>query len=372
MTFDCLKKEVSEKLRHKVIIANLIGAILILASEITIAYFFYLDQFVTDIFEYSLVRIIIPSLFSFSALFISILISRKHNVQDKTKNYVSIGSMFVLCSVVSIFHNYYTLLLVAVVVPFFMCSAFGDKKLLNSISIATIPVTLFSFLISYHEKSINTDSLYRFTTFLCCVVFIIVAYVCANVIMNIQKTQMDYLYFSNNNERELIERLQLDHLTELNNRNSLKDGLADAIKRYIFGNDLYCLVMIDVDHFKQINDSYGHLKGDIVLKNLSRIIKKHLVDGDSAYRFGGEEFLVLMMAKPENTVDCVYKEIQKMAEEFKSTEYDFCEGKKIIFSAGICSCKDILEIDEWIKRADEAMYVSKSEGRDRITVYNKE
>lgn len=371
MTFECLKKELHEKLRRRMWIANLIGAILILLSEIVIALFFYRDNFILDLPEYICLRILIPSGMSFSAILISSIIIKSNKFSEFVKNFVAVGSIFILCSVVSVFHNYYTLLLVAVIVPFFMCSAFGSKKILNIISIATIPITVVSFVISYNERFINTDVLYRVTTFLCCIVFIIVSYVCANVLLNILQVQMDYLSFSNKNERDLIERLQLDPLTELNNRTRLKEILAEALKNFTFSNEKYYLVMIDVDRFKSINDTYGHLKGDIVLKRLAHIIKNHLLEGDYGFRFGGEEFLVLLKAKTGEELDSVYEEVRRIGEEFSSSEYDFCAGTMITFSAGICSCENIHESDDWIKGADEAMYTSKIEGRNRITVYNK-
>lgn len=369
MTFEELRKELNEKLRSRVYKCNFLASLFVLLSEVIVFYFFYASEMIDDVRLYLRLRILIPSLLSFGSLFLFRFLITRKKFSEFSNNLFSVLSVYVLCSTVAVFHNYYSMILLAMIVPVLMSAAFGDRRILLLITVMTVPVAAVAYYLNYNERSISFGSMYRLANLITCSCFLIAGYILARSFLKMQQIQMNYLRFSNQNEKELIERLHIDPLTELNNRTGLKEILAEAIKKFTFENVIYYLVMVDVDHFKIINDTYGHLKGDIVLKKLAHIIKAHLIEGESAFRFGGEEFLLLLKAKPEDSFEVVYDEIKSIGTEFCETEYDFCPGQKITFSAGLCSCEYVHEVDEWIKWADEAMYTSKIEGRNRITVH---
>lgn len=163
-----------------------------------------------------------------------------------------------------------------------------------------------------------------------------------------------------------------DPLTRLPNRRQFDISLAREMSRtHSFGHPM-CLMIIDIDYFKKVNDSFGHLAGDEILRQLGELIKKHFRNTDFAARFGGEEFTVIM---PETGID----EAVALAEAFRmaveNTEFD--TGYACIWitiSAGIC----IYDPDdrfnggnELIDAADHALYDAKQSGRNRVTVYDK-
>ncbi len=371
MTFEGFKKELNEKLRTRMLLADLVAACLILVAQICIAWFIFTANPELNRLHYIVLRIATPSGLNFITFFIALTIVKYGRKGDFVKNLASILSVYELCSVVAIFHNYYTLVMVSMAVPVFMSAVYGDKRILRVINTLTIPVIFVSFYTNYHEYLINTDSLYWLTSMMCLLVFLILAFVCAEVILIIQKKQMDYMMHSNQNEKDLIERLKLDPLTELNNRNSLKENLPKYIEQFASGRCSAFVVMIDIDHFKQVNDTFGHLQGDNVLKRLSQIIRKNMSSRDMAFRFGGEEFLLLLARKPEATCEDIKDFVSWIKEEFCKSEYDFCSDL-ITFSAGIAECKHNLTGEEWIRRADDAMYLSKVNGRNLITISDVE
>jgi len=121
----------------------------------------------------------------------------------------------------------------------------------------------------------------------------------------------------------------------------------------------YCIVMIDIDHFKKINDTYGHLKGDEVLKHFVKIIKSNIRKSDYLVRYGGEEFLIIL---PESDKNTAIKILQKIKVKLITSNFDI----KYTFSAGVAD--EELDLIEKIKLADDRLYKAKESGRDRFIV----
>lgn len=134
------------------------------------------------------------------------------------------------------------------------------------------------------------------------------------------------------------------------------------------------LLMIDIDWFKHYNDFHGHPKGDEVLKRISKLFKSSLRITDKIYRYGGEEFAILLPETNKEQAIIVAERLQNLIlKESFYGERDSQPNKKITISIGIATYPvDASTIQDFIKCADEALYASKRNGRNRITVYNKE
>jgi len=131
------------------------------------------------------------------------------------------------------------------------------------------------------------------------------------------------------------------------------------------------LIMLDIDHFKRFNDTWGHLAGDEVLNVLSATLKRTVRIEDVASRFGGEEFCVL-------AIECDERKLQDMSERIRlaieamNVSYDDTE-LKVTVSLGCCCLDPGLHVspNAYIEMADKALYLSKSEGRNRFTIYRR-
>lgn len=128
-------------------------------------------------------------------------------------------------------------------------------------------------------------------------------------------------------------------------------------KRY--GRNL-CALFFDIDHFKNINDTYGHDIGDIVLKDLASLVLVHIRETDFFARWGGEEFIILL---PETTSENALVLSEHIRNEIAS--HTFEKVDKITISIGITSLKGNERQNTFLKRLDKALYTSKSEGRNR-------
>lgn len=146
-----------------------------------------------------------------------------------------------------------------------------------------------------------------------------------------------------------------DTLTSLNNRRSLESI-----------SDYDCLILGDIDHFKIINDTYGHLVGDEVLVEISSVFKHFVRETDYVCRWGGEEFLIFLKNCDDEDAygkaNLLREKIMELSDEF---------GFEITMSFGVSNLSD-RTLEDAIKNADEAMYESKHNGRNRVTVYQLE
>lgn len=164
--------------------------------------------------------------------------------------------------------------------------------------------------------------------------------------------------------REELERLStLDGLTGLANRRHLLSRLALESSRAKRGHHIFAVLMVDVDHFKDYNDSYGHLAGDEVLVRIAGILRESCREVDCAARYGGEEFLVLLTETGmEGAVEVAERVRARLASETFA-------GGTITLSVGVASYPDFGETPEAvIMSADVALYQAKHMGRDRVVM----
>ena len=163
--------------------------------------------------------------------------------------------------------------------------------------------------------------------------------------------------------KELEKNSNLDGLTKIFNRRALDIYLKEVCDKKELKHELHIL-LLDIDDFKKINDSYGHVAGDKVLIFISNILRKTLRDGDKLFRYGGEEFLIILNRIDIKTCQKIAKRILKLI----STNQLFYKGKPIKITTSIGSTKfypgDTPET--LISRADKALYMSKNNGKNQM------
>lgn len=152
-----------------------------------------------------------------------------------------------------------------------------------------------------------------------------------------------------------------DPLTGLLNRRVVMEQMDNEVQKYNRYQIPFSILFIDVDHFKMINDNYGHDKGDRVLKLMGSLMNQHTRSTDVCVRWGGEEFMVL-------AVNTDLKNSLQLAEHFREVieNYDFEIGRKVTVSIGVSTVNKGQDKEEMIKVADNALYAAKTTGRNRI------
>ena len=169
-----------------------------------------------------------------------------------------------------------------------------------------------------------------------------------------------------------VQRLAItDTLTGSLTRRHFLWRCQEEIKRSQKFGYPFSLLMLDIDHFKEINDHYGHLVGDVVLVEVVKCIKKNIREIDSLSRYGGEEFCVLLAETKKPEAKFAAERIRQAVENEMITAYD--ERVSVTVSIGIASFpEDSQELNTLIDKADTALYQAKQAGRNRVEVYNQE
>jgi len=162
--------------------------------------------------------------------------------------------------------------------------------------------------------------------------------------------------------QELEEEVRRDGLTQVFNR-----GCFDKdIERIFYQHDQHdamALLLVDIDHFKNVNDTYGHQKGDEILHNVAQTLVKYTRKGDLVYRYGGEEFSILL---PQTSAE----EAQIVMEKLRTK---VSEETGVTISIGAANYESGLAGPEYlIKQADQALYMAKAGGRNCGVIYTKE
>ncbi|WP_053936628.1 GGDEF domain-containing protein [Amantichitinum ursilacus] len=157
--------------------------------------------------------------------------------------------------------------------------------------------------------------------------------------------------------KELNLRAERDFLTGAGNRRALQRTLMECAS-----SSAPCsLLLLDIDHFKRINDQYGHSVGDAVLVSVSALIHARIRANDRLFRYGGEEFLIVAKGTPAGAASCLAEDLRALVERAA-----MIQQQTVTVSIGIATLRPGEPISEWVARADERLYAAKAAGRNCI------
>ncbi|WP_337880711.1 sensor domain-containing diguanylate cyclase [Rheinheimera sp.] len=158
-----------------------------------------------------------------------------------------------------------------------------------------------------------------------------------------------------------------DFLTGLHNRGAWEDALINEFRRTKRSGHRSTLLMVDIDHFKRVNDTYGHAAGDAVIKQTAAAVKKNLRSTDIAGRYGGEEFAVLLV---DTSADQALFFAERLRKNVEAMQIEFNQQLlNVTVSIGIGEYKaNMQQYRDWIELADKALYQSKAGGRNKVTI----
>ncbi len=166
---------------------------------------------------------------------------------------------------------------------------------------------------------------------------------------------------------EAKSEAEIDFLTTIPNRRSFMRALQDAVRDFEMRNYPFSLIILDIDNFKQINDKYGHIVGDEVLKEIGSVLRNYLRANTIVGRIGGEEFAILLPGVPLEDAKKVAERIRKVIEN-RVIRIDENTEINLTASFGVTQVKKGDTVESVIDRADMAMYEAKRKGKNRVEV----
>jgi diguanylate cyclase (GGDEF)-like protein len=188
--------------------------------------------------------------------------------------------------------------------------------------------------------------------------------------LHLRLKRLVHLHHLMNERRQLqaeLERLAItDDLTGLFNSRHFYDRLRKELDRAVRYGQPLALILMDIDHFKDYNDTHGHLEGDKILASLGKCLRAGLRSIDSAYRYGGEEFTVILPNSGLSDATHVAERLRQRLEKLRFPSVD-AGINRVTVSMGVTILLRGDRLADFVKRADQAMYLSKERGRNRIT-----
>lgn len=174
---------------------------------------------------------------------------------------------------------------------------------------------------------------------------------------------------------EILKHATLDALTGFYNRRQLEERIKQEVSNAKRQHAPLCGIMTDIDFFKNVNDTYGHAAGDLVLKTIAKVIRGQLREYDIAGRYGGEEFSILLPFTKINEAQMVAERLRQTVENkvidiSKVAPESEQKNIKITLSLGIYEIKENDSEDDLMKKADKALYQAKNTGRNKVVINN--
>jgi len=169
---------------------------------------------------------------------------------------------------------------------------------------------------------------------------------------------------------QLYSQARRDALTQLGNRLRLREDLEIVAARVESNGVRYSAIMGDVDFFKLYNDHYGHAAGDEVLRAVANVIAQHCRNTDVAYRYGGEEFLIILSDQTPDAATVVAERLRQKVESLNLPHVTKTPPGVVTLSLGMATLEPGTPqaVQLWLKRADDALYQAKQSGRNRVVV----
>ena len=293
MEFNEFRDSISTQWQKRLVKLCWWGTLVVFAFEVVIFLAFYTTNTITStVANYLTLRLALPSGFNFIATIISTCILKSNRFTVRQKNFAACFSVYIVGSVVAVFHSYYKFLLVAEGLPVIIASGFADKKLLKRI-LQMCLVTYVLSVFSMWFDDIRLGFVDFAATSLCAFMFLMIVYAIARSILEYQAEQINFIWMTSQRQRELIHELKIEPLTKLYNRTALNDAMRAFVRKFNEGIFVPHIALINIDNYRQVYDSYGRADTDRVLIKLASIIKMNMGGIRRTFRYSTDEYVLL-------------------------------------------------------------------------------
>ena len=340
-------------------------AILVFIIEVLIAISYELTGNIEDILTYGFSNVIIPTIINSVILAIGYLIERSKKLSSNLSRDFPMITMTAICFVVAFFHFEVASAPYIFILPVLLSSGLGESK--YTLRIYIVEFVLLLGIIFYKMFSLGTITIemdfiiHSFSA----IVLLAVTFFVANALIDREKKKIDEIRLMQISKQALEEKLIYDSLTHIFNPGGFYNILEREISNSIKYNSSLSLVVMDIDDFKLINDTYGHEKGNIILSKFAYELKL-LVDGKGyACRFGGDEFTLIL---PQMNAQQTYEMAKLFFENLKMYRFPEINGNTITLSVAVGEYQGECNTHDFFEKVDRAMYLIKNNGKNNVTI----
>lgn len=330
--------------------------------------FFSIGSSFNENFAHWIRYIIIPFVVAFMSSVLVHIAVKSARLNSTYKKYLIILLTTVIASSNTFVHDTIFVLLTLLIIPIFISTLFSDIKLTKFSFILSLSLLILSSLNMYFnvvEHSFRKISTEVFVS----LAVIAVSYIIAKLLILHNQDQITSLEIMHHDNMNLESKVKLDPLTGIFNKAVFNEFLTKSIEKTKMENTTLVLSIIDIDDFKNINDTYGHAIGDSILRKFSNILMLNQTENIHAFRIGGEEFAIIF--NNSNTADAlsVYNNINS---SIKNDVSNF-DVVKFSISGGIAKLdlENLTDFNSLFNAADKALYEAKRNGKNQLVVYKK-
>ena len=353
-----------KKWRKRLMHANVVLAFAIMSIEaalfVVLKFYGYIHL---SIVMYFIKYVAFPSGINIMIIALGYKLLSLKGIDEKVKHYVPILTSVAMCFCVSCVHNEFVTVICCFCIPIFMTVIFGNKKMTINVTWLNEILMLISILVGYFDER-GADSLFIFDAIISSIILLSSGF-CSVVLIENEKEKLDIIRDAYITQINLKEQLLHDQMTGLYNHKGFYKLLSSLITE---NKGDIVLAILDLDNFKEINDNYGHDKGDKVLMQLTYFLKTNCEKKAFTCRYGGEEFAVIFQ---DFTIKETGNLIDNIREEFSNHVFEDLENSRVTFSCGLAKYVDGMTVEELFTCADKAMYRAKNTGKNKIVVYRE-
>lgn len=348
--------------QYTMLLAAVLCVLIFIGEFIACLYMYFQASDAFNVNNFLIQKMFGPSLYNFIVLIIGYIFMQSSAFDDKKKRFIPIITIAIIDCGFMAFHSKFPVCIMSLMYPILLSVVYTDRKMTKVVVTIDVLIIICSMILMlYTNNSITYDylvSLLISTGFLVGLVFLA-------LLMTKVGFQKRSLLLKSIEEKDLYyKKASIDELTESYNHASYVKKIQESINK-----DLnIILAIIDIDHFKRVNDTYGHDSGNIVLKRMGKILNKENCDDIFVCRYGGEEFVLLFF---NHTAKQAEKKIEKLKEKISDISFKELNGEHITFSCGLAKEIEYDTPTELFNRADKALYYAKENGRNKIVTYKK-
>ena len=307
-----------------------------------------------------------PAIGLFALNFLVDMLVRFSAFSIVVKEYLSLSLFIAFSFYLSITHTIAMVLLASFILSIFASTIFLNVKITRWMfimsSVAVLLVGVKTFVVGQLDSNMLMQIFVAIFMFLC-------AYLVAKILIRYGHDHLEALMNASSKQQRMQEQLLLDPFTGLYNRKTYDHCLAQTMEEGNGAHTCVSLAILDLDHFKRVNDLYGHAAGDRVLLQFSRMLKDIQTDNIRAFRIGGEEFAVLFTACEPEEAHCI---CEKIRVQMKTIALRDTDALDVTFSCGLATVYPRhASAAELTAAADAALYEAKHNGRNQVVMHRQ-